>query len=221
MNSLKAVIFDMDGVLSDSEPIYHLSINQVLRRHGYEVTEEVNKEILGTTVEYSWSWLKSHFDLKGDIEDWIDEYDAVVVENLKEKVVPAPGVYDLLEKIKSSGLHIGLASSSQGNWVHALLSTLGIENNFDVVVSGEMVKQGKPHPEIFLQVAKKLKVDPSYCLVIEDSPHGIKAAKSAKMKVVAVLTPYTKDLNLSGADQVIESLKHFDYNLLDSTLPAK
>lgn len=215
MSSSRAVIFDMDGVLSDSEPIYHLSINQVLTRHGYEVTEEVNKEILGTTVEYSWSWLKSHFDLKGDMKDWIDEYDAVVIKNLKEKVVPAPGVYDLLEKIKSSGFHIGLASSSQGNWVQAVLSTLGIEYTFDVIVSGEMVKQGKPHPEIFLQVAKKLKIDPRYCLVIEDSPHGIKAAKSAQMKVVAVLTPYTKDLNLSEADQVIESLAHFDYSLLD------
>ena len=215
MNSLKAVIFDMDGVLSDSEPIYHLSINQVLARHGYEVTEDINKEILGTTVEYSWNWLRSHFKLKGDMKDWIGEYDAIVVKNLREKVVPAPGVYELLKEIKSTSFQLGLASSSQGNWVEAVLSTLGIKDNFDVIVSGEMVKQGKPHPEIFLQVAEKLKIDPRHCLVIEDSPHGIKAAKIAQMRVVAVLTPYTKDLDLSEADYMIESLAHFDYGLLN------
>ena len=108
-----------------------------------------------------------------------------------------------------------MASSSQGNWVEALLTTLGIQDRFEAVVSGEMVANGKPDPEIFLTAAQRLDVDPAHCLVIEDSPHGISAGKRAGMKVVAVITPLTRDLDLSEADLLIDSLRTFDYSLLD------
>ena len=206
----------MDGVLVDSEPLYHLSINQVLANHGYSLSEEANREVLGTTVEYTWAWLKKHFGLPSALDSWIAEYDAVVLKNLRKKVTPSPGVYKLLGGLKERGIQLGLASSSQGNWVEAIMSALGIEGRFDVVVSGEMVSEGKPHPEIFLLATQMLAVQPEECLVIEDSPHGIKAAKRAGMIVVAVLTPYTRDLDLSEADQVLDSLQQFDYEILDS-----
>ncbi len=215
-NPLEAVIFDMDGVLADSEPLYHLSLNQVLGNHGHVLTEEANKEILGTTVEYTWEWLKRHFGLEGDLGNWIAEYEGVVVKNLKEKVGPSPGVYELLDSLKARGLRLALASSSQGNWVEAVLSSLALQGRFEAVVSGDMVTRGKPDPEIFLLAARKLAVEPQHCLVIEDSPHGIKAGKRAGMRVVAILTPYTRDLDLSEADQVLESLQQFDYGVLDS-----
>ena len=95
-----------------------------------------------------------------------------------------------------------------------MLTTLDVKDRFSVVVSGDMVTNGKPAPEIFLKAAGELGVEPSRCLVFEDSPHGIQAGKSAGMTVVAVLTDLTRDLDLSLADRRIESLSDFDFSLL-------
>ena len=211
---IKAVIFDMDGVLADSEPLYHLSMNQVLQAHGHSLTDEDNRIILGTTVKHTWQWLKDHFGLDGELEDWIGVYDRIILKNLKENVEPSPGLYDLLDSLKTRGLPIGLASSSQANWVDSVLTTLDVKDRFSVVVSGDMVTNGKPAPEIFLKAAGELGAEPSRCLVFEDSPHGIQAGKSAGMMVVAVLTDLTRDLDLSLADRRIESLSDFDFSLL-------
>ena len=212
--TIEAVIFDMDGVLADSEPLYHLSMNQVLQAHGHSLTDEDNRIILGTTVTHTWQWLKDRFGLDGRLEDWIGVYDRVILKNLKENVEPSPGLYDLLDSLKTRGLRIGLASSSQANWVDTVLTTLDVKDRFSVVVSGDMVTNGKPAPEIFLKAAGELGAEPSRCLVFEDSPHGIQAGKAAGMTVVAVLTDLTRDLDLSLADRRIESLLDFDFSLL-------
>ena len=211
---IEAVIFDMDGVLADSEPLYHLSMNQVLQAHGHSLTDEDNRIILGTTVIHTWKWLKDRFGLDGRLEDWIGVYDRIILKNLKENVEPSPGLYDLLDSLKTRGLPIGLASSSQANWVDSVLTTLDVKDRFSVVVSGDMVTNGKPAPEIFLKAAGELGAEPSRCLVFEDSPHGIQAGKAAGMTVVAVLTDLTRDLDLSLADRRIESLADFDFSLL-------
>ena len=212
---IEAVIFDMDGVLADSEPLYHLSINQVLASRGQCLTGEANRAILGTTVDYTWGWLKERFRLEGDLGRLIAEYDSIVLKNLEENVVPSPGLYPLLDGLQARGLKLGLASSSQGNWVQTVLSTLGVADRFQVVVSGDMVKRGKPEPDIFLQAAATLEAHPSHCLVLEDSPHGIQAGKRAGMTVIAILTPLTRDLDLSLSDYTLESLADFDYAVLD------
>ena len=211
---IEAVIFDMDGVLADSEPLYHLSMNQVLQAHGHSLTNEDNRIILGTTVIHTWKWLKDRFGLDGELEEWIGVYDRIILKNLKENVEPSPGLYDLLDSLKARGLPIGLASSSQANWVDTVLTTLDVKDRFSVVVSGDMVTNGKPAPEIFLKAAGELGAEPSRCLVFEDSPHGIQAGKAAGMTVVAVLTDLTRDLDLSLADRRIESLSDFDFSLL-------
>ena len=211
---IEAVIFDMDGVLADSEPLYHLSMNQVLQAHGHSLTDEDNRIILGTTVIHTWKWLKDRFGLDGELEEWIGVYDRIILKNLKENVEPSPGLYDLLDSLKARGLLIGLASSSQANWVDTVLTTLDVKDRFSVVVSGDMVTNGKPAPEIFLKAAGELGAEPSRCLVFEDSPHGIQAGTSAGMTVVAVLSDLTRDLDLSLADRRIESLSDFDFSLL-------
>ena len=217
---VEAVIFDMDGVLADSEPLYYLSVTQVLANHGFGSLSENDKnqirdKTLGTTVGYTWGWLKEHLRLEGDLGRLIAEYDSIVLKNLKKNVVPSPGLYHLLDGLQTRGMRLGLASSSQGNWVEAVLSTLRVADRFQAVVSGEMVKRGKPEPDIFLQAAATLEVHPSRCLVLEDSPHGIQAAKRAGMTVIAVLTPLTRDLDLSLSDYTLESLADFDYSILD------
>lgn len=211
---IEAVIFDMDGVLADSEPLYHLSLDQVLNAHGHTLTEEDNRIILGTTVEFTWKTLKERFNLDGDLQDWIGVYDEVLLKNLKANIEPSPGLYDLLDSLQARGLPFGLASSSQGNWVDVILTILGVKERFRVVMSGDMVTNGKPAPEIYLTAAGKLGVEPSKCLVFEDSPHGIQAGKAAGMTVVAVLTDMTRGMDLSHADHHIESLADFNLTLL-------
>ena len=211
---IEAVIFDMDGVLADSEPLYHLSLNQVLQAHGHSLTDEDNRIILGTTVEFTWQTLKDRFQLDGDLQDWIGVYDEVLLKNLRENIEPSPGLYSLLDTLDARGLPFGLASSSQANWVDVILTILKVKGRFKVVMSGDMVTDGKPHPEIYLTAANKLGVAPSRCLVFEDSPHGIQAGKAAGMTVVAVLTDMTRGLDISHADHHIESLTDFDPTLL-------
>ena len=211
---IEAVIFDMDGVLADSEPLYHLSLNQVLQSHGHSLTDEDNRIILGTTVDFTWQTLKERFRLDGEIEDWIGVYDEVLLKNLKENIEPSPGLYALLDSLDARGLPFGLASSSQANWVDVILTILGVKERFRVVMSGDMVTNGKPAPEIYLTAAGKLGVEPARCLVFEDSPHGIQAGKAAGMTVVAVLTDMTRDMDVSLADHHIESLSDFDLALL-------
>ena len=204
----------MDGVLADSEPLYHLSLNQVLQAHGHSLTDEDNRIILGTTVDFTWQTLKERFRLDGEIEDWIGVYDEVLLKNLKENIEPSPGLYALLDSLDARGLPFGLASSSQANWVDVILTILRVKERFRVVMSGDMVTNGKPAPEIYLTAAGKLGVEPARCLVFEDSPHGIQAGKAAGMTVVAVLTDMTRDMDVSLADHHIESLSDFDLALL-------
>ncbi len=204
----------MDGVLADSEPLYHLSLNQVLQAHGHSLTDEDNRIILGTTVDFTWQTLKERFRLDGEIEDWIGVYDEVLLKNLKENIEPSPGLYALLDSLDARSLPFGLASSSQANWVDVILTILGVKERFRVVMSGDMVTDGKPAPEIYLTAASKLGVEPARCLVFEDSPHGIQAGKAAGMTVVAVITDMTRDLDVSHADHHVESLSDFDLALL-------
>ena len=136
----------MDGVLADSEPLYHLSMNQVLQAHGHSLTDEDNRIILGTTVKHTWKWLTDRFGLDGELEDWIGVYDRIILKNLQENVEPSPGLYDLLDSLKTRGLPIGLASSSQANWVDSVLTTLDVKDRFSVVVSGRHGHQRQARP---------------------------------------------------------------------------
>ncbi|MBI3954303.1 MAG: HAD family phosphatase [Chloroflexi bacterium] len=207
---VRAVIFDMDGVLTDSEPFYHEAHNLVLGELGLALSEEENRQILGTTVEHSWRWIAQRFQLPGPLDGWLARYDRAVIEVLSAKAQPSPGLYRLLELLEARRLPLGLASSSQASWVRAILQKLGVEERFKVVISGEMVAHGKPAPDIYLLVARGLGVEPQGCLVFEDTPVGISAARAAGMQVVAVETPSTAGMDLSQAHHVVSSLARFD-----------
>ena len=205
----QAVIFDMDGVLTDSEPYYHEAINAVLAKHKLFLTEKENEAILGFGVKETWVWLIAHFKLSDKLEQWLAAYDVEVLRILKAKVTPASGLSALIAGFQKRNFRFGLASSSQRNWIDAVLTKLRLTKTFEVIVSGGEVKKGKPNPEIYLKAAEHLGVAPARCLVIEDSPTGIKAGKAAGMTVVAVRTEYTKGLDISKADVVIDSLDKF------------
>lgn len=212
---VKAVIFDMDGVLSDSEPLFRDSINKILGAEEAHISEREYKELIGSTFEHAWRVLIDKFHLKKPVSYYMSIYDGVVEEMLGNNAKPAAGVYEIIAEVERRKLPKGLASSSKRIWVMALLKAIKLDRSFDVIVPGDEIERGKPEPDIYIKAATELGFKPEQCLIIEDSPTGILSAKRSGAMVVAVKTPYTRDLNISKADVIIDSLKHFDYRLLE------
>ena len=216
MDGFTAVIFDMDGVLVDSEPLYLKAINNLLTALGVSpVTDYENESILiGTTVDETWNLLIKMRSLPGTIHTYLDKYDNHVKEVLKSDLVPRPGVKTLIDECSKRGIPKAVASSSLREWVHLKLDTINLQDGFDVVLGGDDVQKGKPQPDIYLMAAEKLQKSPSQCIAIEDSPVGISAAIDAGIYTIAVLTESTKNLDLSKANEIIETLEYFDYGIL-------
>ncbi len=218
MSGYQAVIFDMDGVLVDSEPLYLKAINNLLERESAErVSDEENQNtLIGTTVEECWSRLKNSRCLPESLEYYIDRYDVVVKEVLLSEMTPRPGVRRLIEVCEKRNLPKAVASSSLRDWLKMKLQTLELQNSFDVVLGGDDVSRGKPEPDIYLLAAERLGIAPERCVAIEDSPVGIAAAVGSGAYTIAVLTDSTRGLDLSQAHEVLETLESFNFDLLKS-----
>lgn len=215
----RAAIFDMDGVLVDSEPLHLQAINRILEREGHHLSEEENLRFIGTTLEFTWTELASRFGLTRPLDYYFDAYDRVILELLQQPLTPAPGSGELIADLRERGLRLALASSSRRSWIEAALKSLRLDGSFEVVVSGDCVSRSKPDPEIFLLAAQRLEVEPRRCLAIEDSPAGVLAARRAGMAVLAVRTPFTAHLAMHDADWVVDSLLTFDSRILYESYP--
>ena len=218
MSGYQAVIFDMDGVLVDSEPLYLKAINNLLVKESAEpVSDEENQAtLIGSTVEECWRQIKETRSLPEPLQSYIDKYDPEVREVLQAELTPRPGVRRLIETCSQRSLPKAVASSSLRSWLKLKLDTLGFQDSFDVVLGGDDVTRGKPEPDIYLLAAERLNIPPAQCIAIEDSPVGINAAVSAGIFTIAVLTDSTRGLDLSQAQLVLETLESFDLSLLRS-----
>ncbi len=205
---IKAVIFDHDGVIADTEPLHYLADNIVLSRFGLSVSPEQNDELVGVPTRKSWELFREMFKLQESV-GWLVQEKTGVVLGLIEKqgVKPSEGLLQLLEGLKGNNYRLAIASGQYRKIIDAVIAKLGISSYFDAIVSCEDTAKEKPDPDIFLIAAKMLQVRPGECLVIEDSKTGIAAAKAAGMKCVALQTPSTASHDVSMADKVISSLK--------------
>lgn len=210
-----AVIFDMDGVLTDSEPFYLEAVNATLAAHGVRLAEEDHAAIMGSSIDYTWDYLIRRFDLAGPKGALKAPYDRKVVEILSQKVEPAAGLHALLEQFQQRGLKLAVATSSQLNWAETILGKLRIAEYFPVVVTTQMVEHPKPAPDLYALACKRLAVAPGEAIAIEDSPRGVQAATTAGITTVAVRTPSTMGLDVGRAQHVINSLSEFKFSWLD------
>ena len=215
MGRFRAVIFDMDGVLADSEPLYLQGINEVLKDFGLAITEEDHNELLGAAVGPTWDFIYAKYAPPAPYDECVARYDQTMVRLLSRPRDPLPGVRELLLELERRGLLRALASSSWPNWVKALLESTGLDGLFDVAVSSTEVEKGKPAPDIFLYTAEQLHVEPSWCVVLEDSRTGVLAAKAAGMYTIQVRAASTALPPLPEADLVLERLSDFPLSLLD------
>jgi sugar-phosphatase len=182
-----AVIFDMDGVLINSEPLWRRAMVKGFAEYGMPVTEDECRSTMGMRFkEVIQLWLQ-RFSKDSSLLPAVERRVMDLLLNLIETEGKAlEGVYELLEFCDRKALKCGLATSSSEELMNAVLHKLQIKNKFQSVVSAEHLRYGKPHPEVFLKCAEQLGVEPGRCLVIEDSLNGVVAAKAASMRVIAV-----------------------------------
>ena len=210
-----AFIFDMDGVLIDSETFYTKMEQINFKQLGLNVSHEEHITYQGTATDEMWKKIKVKHEVPYSIEELVkmtNDLTIPVFRNM-EKMDPMQGVEKLLDKLKSRNISLALASSSFPEVIEIVLDKTGLRGYFDAVVNSRMVGKSKPAPDIFLLAAHKLNVPPERCIVIEDSTNGITAAKSAGMFCIAYNGPGSEHQNQSNADIIIT-----DYEVLSNSL---
>jgi HAD superfamily hydrolase (TIGR01509 family) len=212
---LKAVIFDLDGVIIDSEP-FHLVVNEkIFDNLGINLSEEEYHGFIGTTHKDMWTTIKRKFNLPQPVSELVNMQVSGNINYIKnEEIEEIKGVKDLLFKIASENIKIGIASSSPTEVIELVIKKLGISDYFSAIVGGEKIEKGKPAPDIFLEAAKFLNTKPEYCVVIEDSENGVKAAKTAGMKCIGFRNPNTGNQDLKKADLIIDKYDSLNVSTL-------
>lgn len=193
--SVKAIIFDMDGVLVNTEPHHLILEKKLFKRLGLNINGQEHGNYLGLSTKQMWIEITRNHDLPGTPEELTGKNREEILNYFSklDEVELMPGVRDLLEKLNQKGIPLALASASEAAVVDLILSKTVLRKYFMHIVSLEAVGKSKPEPDIYLHTARLMSVAPEECLVIEDSPNGIKAAKSANMICIA----YSKDPNLA------------------------
>lgn len=205
---ISAVIFDMDGVLIDSEPFWQESEMEVFGRAGLALTREMCLQTMGLRVDEVVEYWRRGRDFDdapaGALEEAIV---GGVVERIRSQGVAREGAAHALGFFRARGLRVALASSSAYRLIGAVTERLGLDGEFEVVYSAEDEEYGKPHPGVYLSTARRLGVTPAGCLAVEDSFNGVLAAKAARMKCVAVPEPaQRRDPRFAIADAALDSL---------------
>ncbi|MFX1418008.1 MAG: HAD family hydrolase [Promethearchaeota archaeon] len=212
MFSNYCVIFDMDGVLADTGPIHFESWVKMAAEIGMEFTREMFEETFGQQSPTITRKLVGPEVDEGLVEKWGNLKEQYYREMIREKLTPLPGVLRIIKELKSRGFKLGIGSSGPPENVELLLTQLKIKSYFDVIITAAEVKNGKPNPNVFLKIAATLNILPKNCLVIEDAPVGIEAAKRAGMISIALTTTHKKE-ELHGASLVVKDLT--EINLSD------
>lgn len=210
---LKAVIFDMDGVIIDSIPVHFKAWQELFAKYekkNYKF-EEFEK-VIGFSTENIIIKFKNEYNIKEDVEKMAQVKNDLYLKYFKKEARLVSGVLPLLKQLKKRRLSVALASSEPTPIIKTVILKFRLKDFFKVIIGGDETIRPKPSPEIFLKAASELKVSPSECLVIEDSPPGITAAKSAKMKCLAIATTH-KHTDLKRADFIIN--KFSELNLDD------
>ena len=214
--AFQAIIFDLDGVLIDSEPLYLRTINEVLREEKVgPMMSGVNHEFIGAPADLTWGALRARFGLPQPALYYQERYYGLLEGVLRRELRIRPDAARLLKEVARRGTRRALATSSRRRWTDLKLHLLGLEGYFGATVCREDVAQPKPAPDVYLRAGEMAGIAMAEAIAVEDSPTGIAAAKAAGLYTVALRTGSTDGMDLGEADRVIESLDGFDWRLLD------
>lgn len=210
---LEAVIFDMDGVLVDSEPLHMIAIQKVLKKIGYVYSLKELERFIGVRDIDMWHTLIRERQMQITAEILTDMRLEIADEVFnRETIRPVVGIPEFMSAIRAKGLKMGIATSTARSNAEFLLRLLGFEELFDVIVTGSDIQQPKPNPEPYLKAAMLLGVAPQGCLAVEDSTHGIRAAKAAGCYTIAYASPSAIQQDTTPADLVVKHISeiHLD-----------
>jgi len=207
----KLVIFDMDGVLIDSEVFYREINLQLFDKLGVAITEDEYNSFVGIGSPRMWQYVKEKGKLSQSIEKLIQQEKETTHRYLSEKPLePMQGIPALLEVLQQKDYRIALASSSSRKNIELIIQKIKISQYFDFIVSGEEVQNGKPAPDIFQKAAAHFDIPAENCYVIEDSHNGMRGAKAAGMYCIGLQNPNSGNQDLSACDLVVESFEGED-----------
>ncbi|MFU8826363.1 MAG: HAD family hydrolase [Brevefilum sp.] len=211
--NIEAVIFDLDGLMIESEQFNFDVITRVLEKHGKQVNQAWFEPTIGMDNLETAEFLINETGLHLTPEEFIEEKHDLMLRVLPEVTKPNPGLMDVLQDLIDAELKMGVASNSFRVYVRTALETLGVYESFGCVVSADDVEHTKPAPDIYLLAAERLGVQPEKCLALEDSPLGMQAALKAGMACVAIPNPHLKGEDFGGATFVFSSLVAFRQNM--------
>jgi HAD superfamily hydrolase (TIGR01509 family) len=211
------VILDLDGLMVDSEPLAEWAWDQFLDRYGHELDPQTALEILGMRVIDSARFICRRFELPIDPQSAADGRDQIFLEVIPTRLRACTGFYPLLDELTSREIPLGIATSGHRRYVRLALQTLGVQDRFQAIAAGDEVERGKPAPDVYLLAATRLGMPPNRCLVLEDTPLGVAAGRTAGMVCVAVPNRRTAALEFAEAHQVFRSLEEV-HRALDELL---
>jgi HAD superfamily hydrolase (TIGR01509 family) len=203
---MRAVVFDMDGLMFNTEDMYTLTGEELLRRRGCEFTAELKQLIMGLRPQPAFERIIAHCGLTETWEELAVESNRVFLDLLDGRLAPMPGLMQLLDTLERAGIPKAVCTSSTRELVAACLRPFNLQKRFDFVLVAEDIVHGKPHPEIYITAARRFGVPPAQMLVLEDSENGCRSAAAAGAYVVAVPNEHTRQHDFGMASLLIDSL---------------
>lgn len=202
---MKAIIFDMDGLMVDSERLYQQAQAEITRQFNKTLPEKIRLTMMGRKPLESMKILVEALDIPTDAVKLLEMRNEIMREKYKNDLVPLPGLDHIID-VFSGKLKLAISTGAQEEFLDIVVDRLGIRKKFDVLQASDEIREGKPHPEIYLKTCKKLGLKPGECIVLEDSVNGALAGKRAGCYVIAVPSIYTRQENFTAADFVAHDL---------------
>lgn len=216
-SDIKAVIYDVDGTMVNSEPLHIEAWESALRGFDHsllDLSEEFRATMAGKKPIVIADGMVSQLHLPVEPSVFLDTKSSIFLEKVTTELEGMPGVIESVNRLKNDGFVLAIGTSLDRDYINLVLARLGLESSFKVIVTGDQIKNGKPHPETYLAVSNQLGIVPNECVVLEDATSGIKSAKAAGAWCVAVENKNAVPQDTSEADVVVYSLNEVTADLI-------